>query len=179
MKPDTIEQMVVRLVRWPLRMKRRHGVGDVEHSMPGVVIRLRTREGAVGWGEAAPWSVFSGTAEACAQALQIYLKPLVLGAHPQQLPLLMQAADKVIVGHPEAKAALEMALLDLLGHASGLRVAELIGGVFRDRIPLSVSIANPDFEEDLEFARQQLARGVRLGLRTSQRCGGRSGFQTA
>ncbi len=162
MKPDTIEQMVVRLVRWPLRMKRRHGVGDVEHSMPGVVIRLRTREGAVGWGEAAPWSVFSGTAEACAQALQIYLKPLVLGAHPQQLPLLMQAADKVIVGHPEAKAALEMALLDLLGHASGLRVAELIGGVFRDRIPLSVSIANPDFEEDLEFARQQLARGVRL-----------------
>lgn len=162
MKPDTIEQMVVRLVRWPLRMKRRHGVGDVEHSMPGVVIRLRTREGAVGWGEAAPWSVFSGTAEACAQALQIYLKPLVLGARPQQLPLLMQAADKVIVGHPEAKAALEMALLDLLGHASGLRVAELIGGVFRDRIPLSVSIANPDFEEDLEFARQQLARGVRL-----------------
>lgn len=159
---DTIESMAVHLVSWPLRMKRRHGVGDVEHAMPGVVLRLQTRAGRVGWGEAAPWSVFSGTAEGCAQALQVYLRPLVMGQTPQQLPRLLRDADRALVGHAEAKAALEMALLDLLGQASGLRVADLLGGVFRDSIALSVSIANPDFDQDLDFARAQLALGVRL-----------------
>ncbi len=159
---DTIDSMTVHLVRWPLRMKRRHGVGDVEHAMPGVVLRLQTRSGRVGWGEAAPWSVFSGTAEGCAQALQVYLRPLVVGQAPQQLPRLLHAADRALVGHAEAKAALEMALMDILGQASGLRVAELLGGVYRETIPLSVSIANPDFDEDLDFARLQLSRGVRL-----------------
>lgn len=157
-----IASMSVFLVRWPLRMKRRHGVGDIEHAMPGVVLRLQTQGGQVGWGEAAPWSVFSGTAEGCAQALQVYLRPLVMGQKPAQLPRILRAADRALVGHAEAKAALEMALMDLQGQASGLRVADLLGGVFRDAIPLSVSIANPDFDEDLEFARQQLARGVRL-----------------
>lgn len=159
---DPIVQMHVHLVRWPLRMKRRHGVGDVEHAMPGVVLKLVTAGGRVGWGEAAPWSVFSGTAEGCAQALQVYLRPLLMGRPPQHLPRLMHEADRALVGHAEAKAALEMALMDLIGQASGLRVAELLGGVYRDRIPLSVSIANPDFDEDLDFAREQLARGVRL-----------------
>ncbi len=41
-------------------------------------------------------------------------------------------------------------------------MVDLLGGAFRDTIPLSVSIANPDFDEDLDFARQQLGRGVRL-----------------
>lgn len=159
---DPIDSMAVHLVRWPLRMKRRHGVGDVEHAMPGVVLRLATRGGRVGWGEAAPWSVFSGTAEGNAQALQVYLRPLVLGRDARALPRILREADRTIVGHAEAKAALEMALMDLIGQAAGLRVAELLGGVCRDRIPLSVSIANPDFDEDLDFARTQLERGVRL-----------------
>lgn len=159
---ERIRSMTVHLVSWPLRMKRRHGVGDVEHAMPGVILRLDTEGGRTGWGEAAPWSVFSGTAEASVQALHVYLRPLVQGARPAEVPRLMREADRVIVGHPEAKAALEMALMDLLGQQSGLRVAELLGGVYRETIPLSVSIANPDIDEDLDFAREQLARGVRL-----------------
>lgn len=159
---DSIQAMTVYLVSWPLRMKRRHGVGDVEHHMPGVILELTTREGLIGWGEAAPWSVFSGTAEACAQALHVYLRPLVLGTRPESIAGLMRSADRVLVGHAEAKAALEMACMDLIGKRRNLRVADLLGGVFRETIPLSVSIANPDFDEDLEFARQQLAAGVRI-----------------
>ena len=159
---ELIRQMEVHLVRWPLRMKRRHGVGDVEHAMPGVLLKLTTSDGRVGWGEAAPWSVFSGTAEACAQALHVYLRPLVVGVAAAQVQSVMRAADRTLVGHPEAKAALEMALYDLLGQQRGVRVAELLGGVFRESIPLSVSIANPDFDEDLEFAATRLAEGIRL-----------------
>lgn len=157
-----IDALSVRLVRWPLRMKRRHGVGDVETALPGVIVELRTRDGLVGWGEAAPWSVFSGTAEAAAAALHVYLRPLVIGRRADEIAVIMGEADRTIVGHPEAKAALEMALLDLRGKARGLRVVDLIGGVVRERIPLSVSIADPDFDADLAFARARLGEGVRL-----------------
>lgn len=154
--------MDVFLVRWPLKMKRRHGVGDIAEAMPGVLLRRETGDGIVGWGEAAPWSVFTGTAEGNAQALHVYVRPVVLGADTAEITLVMQRAEKAVVGHPEAKAALEMALADIEGQRLGVPVAALLGGYCRREIPLSVSIANPDFDEDLDFARQRLADGVRI-----------------
>lgn len=157
-----VARMDVTLTRWPLRMKRRHGVGDVERSMPGVILKLTTQGGLVGWGEAAPWSVFSGTAEANAAALDVYLRPLVVGRDAHDVQIILDAADHAVVGHAEAKAALEMALDDIRGKALGVPVAELHGGIVRRDIPLSVSVANPDFDEDLDFVRARLAEGVRL-----------------
>ena len=55
-----------------------------------------------------------------------------------------------------------MALYDLAGKRLGVPVAQLLGGVYRERIPLSVSIANPDFGEDLDWARARIDEGVRL-----------------
>ncbi|MBT9289882.1 enolase C-terminal domain-like protein [Prosthecodimorpha staleyi] len=159
---DTIRALDVRFVRWPLKMKRRHGVGDVEKVLPGVVLRLEAEDGSVGWGEAAPWAVFSGTAEANAAAIDVYLRPLLIGRRASEVARIMDEAAHAIVGHGEAKAAVEMALYDLWGRIAGVPVAALLGGVFRDRIPLSVSIANPDFEADLLFLEERLADGVRL-----------------
>jgi len=159
---DTIRSLEVRLVSWPLKMKRRHGVGDVDKVLPGVILRLTSEDGTIGWGEAAPWSVFSGTAEANLAALDVYLRPLIIGRRACEVAQIMDASAHALVGHGEAKAALEMALYDLWGRSAGLRVADLLGGVFREAIPLSVSIANPDFEADLEFLDERLADGVRL-----------------
>ncbi|MFN0301201.1 MAG: enolase C-terminal domain-like protein [Burkholderiales bacterium] len=157
-----IARMIVHWVQWPLRMKRRHGVGDVEKTLGGVILELHTDDGAIGWGEAAPWSVFSGTAEANAAALDVYLRAVVVGADPRRISMIMDTAQHAVVGHPEAKVALEMALYDLAGKRLGVPVAQLLGGVYRERIPLSVSIANPDFEEDLDWARARIDEGVRL-----------------
>ncbi|WP_439574562.1 enolase C-terminal domain-like protein [Phreatobacter sp.] len=158
----TIDRLQIRLVRWPLKMTRKHGVGDIADTLPGVIVSLQTREGLTGWGEAAPWSVFSGTAEAAVSALDVYLRPLVIGRAPAEAARIMAEADRVLVGHPEAKMALDMALQDLRGQLAGVPVADLLGGVFRRNIPLSVSIADPDFDADLDFARSRLAEGVRL-----------------
>src|SRR5689334_9863251 len=131
------------LVSWPLKMKRRHGVGDIERAMGGVIVKLTTDAGLVGWGEAAPWSVFTGTAEANALGLHTYLRALVIGADPFQVSTLMAKADKALVGHTEGKAALEAALLDIVGKRLDVPVAQLFGGYCRSHVPLSVSIANP------------------------------------
>jgi muconate cycloisomerase len=149
-------------VSWPLKMKRRHGVGDIERAMGGVIVKLTTDAGLVGWGEAAPWSVFTGTAEANALGVHTSLRPLLIGADPFQVATLMAKADKALVGHTEGKAAIEAALLDIVGRRLGVPVAQLFGGFCRTRVPLSVSIANPDFEEDVAFARRCAADGIRI-----------------
>src|SRR5580704_18439272 len=138
-----ITGIAVDIVRWPLKMKRRHGVGDIEESMPGVIVKIATDAGIVGFGEAAPWSVFTGTAEANASGIHHYLRPLLIGADPRKIGSIMRQAEKTLVGHTEGKAAVEMALLDIAGKHFSAPVAQLLGGYYRSHVPLSVSIANP------------------------------------
>lgn len=157
-----IRHVDVHTVRWPLRMQRSQGFGDVQASVPGVVLRLRTEDGLAGWGEAAPLPAFFGTVEGSAAALNVHLRPLIIGRSAEDLPGIMAQADRSLAGHPEAKAAIEMALIDIIGQARRVPAALLLGGVHRREIPLSVSIANPDFDEDLEFAARLIAEGIRL-----------------
>jgi len=66
------------------------------------------------------------------------------------------------VGHNEAKCALETALLDIAGQISGLSIAELVGGRQRDDIAMSFSVANANFDKDLEDIAELWNDGVRL-----------------
>jgi muconate cycloisomerase len=55
-----------------------------------------------------------------------------------------------------------MALLDLTGQIAGLSVCELVGGRMRDDIGMSFSVANPDFNADLEDIATLWDDGVRI-----------------
>ena len=107
----------------PVRLMRRHGSGDVAGSVKNAILKLETDAGITGWGDAAPWAVFTGTIEANAAALHVYLRLVLIGADPFRIEQLMQDADHAVVGHPEAKAAMEMALFDIVGQASGFILA--------------------------------------------------------
>src|SRR5690606_38077376 len=134
----------VHTVNVPTKAVHSHGSGDVS-GIVAVLLELTTDTGITGWGEASPWPVFTGTAQANASALHVHLRPHLLGQDPLQVEVLMSKAGKVLVGHNEAKAALETALLDIAGQVSGLSIAELVGGRHREAIPMSFSVANPDF----------------------------------
>lgn len=157
-----ITGLSIDLVRWPLKMKRRHGVGDIEEAMPGVVLRIDTDGGLSGWGEAAPWSVFTGTAEANASGLDTYVRPVLVGADPFAVSATMNKIEHALVGHTEGKAAVEMALLDIVGKRLRAPVSVLLGGAVRDTVPLSVSIANPDFDEDVALAIRLCGEGINI-----------------
>src|SRR4030095_7984216 len=141
---------------------RRRGSGDGAGSVKNAILKLETDAGITGWGDAAPWAGFTGTIEANVAALQVYLRPLLIGGDPFRIEALMTEADHAVVGHTEAKAAKEMALFDIVGQASGLPVAELLGGRCRDDIPLSFSVADPDFDRDMEMVKRLYGEGLRL-----------------
>lgn len=159
MTDPVIERIRLFLIESPIKMARLQGVGNVKGTVKRVLIEMTASDGIVGWGEAAPWEVFTGTAEGAFAALDIYLRPVMTGKPVRRVRSLMAELDKVLVGHMEAKAAIEMAMLDIVGKGAGVSVADLIGGRVRDRIPLSFSIADPDFAADLDRMRAMVPAG--------------------
>jgi muconate cycloisomerase len=109
-----------------------------------VFVRVETRDGLVGWGEAAclggpTWSEES--AESIVATLERYVAPWLVGRDASQVEGLRLEMARRVQGNPFARAAVEMALWDLNGRALGVPVHRLLGGRVRDRVPLSWSLA--------------------------------------
>jgi muconate cycloisomerase len=159
MSTAIVERMRLFYIESPIKMARLQGVGNVKGTVKRVLVELTASDGIVGWGEAAPWEVFTGTAEAALAALDVYLRPVLMGRPVRRVRETMALLDRALVGHAEAKVAIETALLDIVGKASSLSVADLLGGRVRDTIPLSFSVADPDFAADLERMRVMVPAG--------------------
>lgn len=161
-----LSQRIVALDLWhlalPVTTQRDHGIGRVAGTVEVVVVRLEAEGGAVGYGEAAPWSVFTGTPEAAYAALDRYMRPHVVGARVGDIAGIMAKAGRAVAFASDARAGLEAALLDLAGRIAGVPAHALLGGKCRDTIALSVSLADPDFAADLRLLERLEADGVGL-----------------
>lgn len=168
---EKIIAMDVWHVSLPVTSQRDHGIGSVANAIDAVIVRLTSESGLHGFGEASPWAVFTGTAENSFSALQRYLRPVVIGSEIGNVAATMELARKSIVNATEALAALETALLDLAGRCHNLPVWALLGGKCRDTIPLSVSLANPDFDQDLELLHRLRSDKVNIVKLKTGTCG--------
>jgi muconate cycloisomerase len=94
-----------------------------------VLVRVADDAGRVGLGEASVTSVWSGETQAGTIALiRDLFAPLLLGADPFDVEWLSRRLDRAAFSNSFAKAALEMALLDLQGQTLGVPLYKLLGG---------------------------------------------------
>lgn len=161
-----LDQLITGFDLWylalPVVSARDHGIGRVSGHCEVIVLRLRAEGGKEGFGEASPWSVFTGSPEASFAALDRYIRPHVVGRPVADRATIMNAAQRAVAHCTEAKAALETALLDLQGQITGKPVCDLLGGRRQDNIPLSVSLANPNWDDDRAMLARLHAEGVRI-----------------
>ena len=93
------------------------------------VVAVETDEGVTGWGEVCPLGPAYLPAYARgARAGIAELAPQLLGLDPRALGVLNERMDTAMRGHPYVKSAIDMACWDILGKASELSVAMLMGG---------------------------------------------------
>jgi muconate cycloisomerase len=156
----------VRLVLADIPVRRPHTMSFTTlEAVNFVFVRIETRDGLVGWGEAAclggpTWSEES--AESIAATLERYVVPWLRGRDATQLEALRREMARRVQGNPFARAAVEMALWDLNGRALGVPVHRLLGGRVRDRVPLSWSLAVADPAAEVAEAREKVAHGQRI-----------------
>ncbi|MFZ1815038.1 MAG: enolase C-terminal domain-like protein [Rhizobiaceae bacterium] len=166
MRDDLPDERIVGYDVWhcalPVTGERDHGVGLVGGTIEVIILRLQSESGEQGFGEASPWVVFTGSPEASFAALHRYFRPLVVGRKLSETSAILAAARKAVVHCTEAKAALETALLDLSGQILKRPLWSFLGSKCRDRIALSCSIANPDFDADKQLLKRLDEDGVRI-----------------
>jgi L-alanine-DL-glutamate epimerase-like enolase superfamily enzyme len=94
-----------------------------------VLVRVADDSGHIGLGEASVTAVWSGETQAGVLALvRDLLAPLLIGADPFDVAWIARRLDRTAFANSFAKAALEMALLDLQGRILGIPVCKLLGG---------------------------------------------------
>lgn len=103
-----------------------------------LIIRVEVENGIEGWGEATqgrPANAYE-TLETMEVMARNYFAPVIVGADIEETGSLLTALHKVRIGHPMAKAAIEIALLDGLGKLHGLPICRLLGGPYRRGVDL-------------------------------------------
>lgn len=118
---------------WPFTMHPREtmkiALGDM--GADNVLVRLRTNDGVIGWGESSPFSPVMGETQATDLTMSKHLADIVKGRDPFTIPKIAMDMEGFVPGHPGIKAAFEMALWDITGKISNQPVCCMLGS-FRD-----------------------------------------------
>jgi len=145
-----------------LRLSEPYAVSyeSIEHAV-NVFLRLETDRGLVGLGCANPdLAVCNETEGGVSAALDGPARQTLMSADPLRAAQLRERLRKLLPESPAARAAVDMALFDLLGKHCGLPVYQLLGG-YRDRIITSVTIGILEPEETVRRARDLTAQGFK------------------
>ena len=166
MKITRLETIVVELPRrWPYSWRTlRVGIGRY------LVLRMETDEGSVGLGEAPvipDWGgehgkYYGEDPVTAAHIITTYLAPAVTGADPFAITDLLARMDVAVRGYPYCKAAVEVALYDLVGRALRTPVYQLLGGCLRRKIPVCHSVGLAPPEEAAREAAGAAADGITM-----------------
>lgn len=124
-----------------------------------VLVRVRTSDGIVGWGEGTTIGGLSygdESPEGIQLAIERYIAPIVRGRDARGVATVMADVAGQVRGNHFAKTAVEMALYDALGKRVGLPISELLGGRVRDRLEVAWTLASGDTEADIAEAERML-----------------------
>jgi len=134
--------------------------GEEVRRADNVLVRVEADNDLVGWGEAASAPVMTGeTMESIVSAVH-YLTAALRGRDAADIAGALAAMDSRMYGNHGAKAAIEIALHDLVGRAAGKPVHVLLGEKKRSRMPLLGVIGGGDHDGDLRDAEKKKAAGV-------------------
>jgi L-alanine-DL-glutamate epimerase-like enolase superfamily enzyme len=103
------------------------------HTAEHVLVRVHTDDGLIGVAEAPPRPYTYGeTQQSIMAVIEKIFTPQILGLSALEREAIHDRLDRT-VGNPTAKAALDMAVWDILGQTAGLPVSGLLGG-YTDRM---------------------------------------------
>jgi L-Ala-D/L-Glu epimerase len=147
-----------------------HLTGDFKISrdvMPAfqqrVFVKIETKDGVYGLGEAAPLPFFNGEhTTSIKKIIDDVLAPKLIGASITETRKTIKKLNDLTPLNYTAKSAIETAIWDLAGKVLGLPVYQLLGGKSRNEIKSAYGLSLKSLNEMIEEA--QIA--VKLGFET-------------
>jgi L-Ala-D/L-Glu epimerase len=161
MEPMKIERVEVFGVEVPLvgQYKSAYRTNQTQKS---AVVRITASDGTIGVGNVDPFPGYSKeTIEDTLRCLGRILAPHVMDMDPRNIHQVLQRMDAAVASYLDAKAAVEMACVDLTARASNVPVHSYLGGAVKDTLLFNawIGIVTPDEAASEATAWQQ--RGFR------------------
>lgn len=155
----------------PLKKPFKTALRTVE-AAEAVIVHLATQDGRSGFGEAPPTHVITGdTLDGIERAVHLIGAGLI-GMDVRRREQLFDKLHKTLVGNTSAKAAVDMALYDLIAQQAGLPLTQYLGG-YRESIETdyTVSVNSPEeMAQDAEGYEQDgfTVLKVKVGIDTPE-----------
>ena len=160
-KITSIETIPIRVPLKP-EFAIRSGRGGSHTDSPFLLVKVHTDEGVTGIGEASCTPRWSGEDQVTgAHLIRSYLEPLLKGEDPTRVEQLTLKFRLAFAGNFFTKAAVEMALWDIAGKASGQPVYELLGGPVRDFITTKWSVSGLEPGKAADIAQWAIGQGFK------------------
>ena len=145
--------------------------GRTVNRLASTVVRVTTAGGVTGYGETCPLgSTYLPAFGDAARAALRELTPALLGVDAANLGAVNARMDAALAGHEYAKSAVDVACWDVLGRATGLPVATLLGGALRSELPLYVAVPLSSAAEMAAFVERERSKHMhRFQLKVGDR----------
>lgn len=146
----------------PLRKPAKMARQIVDRALT-ILVKIQTDEGITGYGETAAGIAFSGeTLASLKYAIDTHIAPRLVGMSAWDIILINGMMDKMMVRNQGAKAAVDIALYDLVGRALGVPVYKLLGGRVREAVRVTWHIANGNCDQDIRTTAEGLEAGYEV-----------------
>lgn len=128
-----------------------------------LVVRIEAENGLVGWGEATVAPTMTGdTLPGMVACLREHFAPVLVGANAMDRAKLARKCRSMIEHNGGTKSAVEIALLDLVGHHLNVAAVDLVGGPLRRQVEPMWLLGNPKIEDDIAEASRKIDEGYRF-----------------
>jgi len=130
-------------------------------TQPYVIVKLYTDADVVGYGEACPCYEFTGeTNGTVLSILKERIFPAVCGEDPFNVEAVTSKMDEATVGNASAKAAVDMAVYDIIGKVLNQPIHKILGGCVKDRALYTGGASIATIEETIEKCVRDVSKGM-------------------
>ena len=131
----------------PFTQTLKTAIGDWD-TAEFVIVRMHTDAGLIGIGEVPPWIAVSRISQgSIVNIIQKHIAPVILGLDPFQIEKAWHLMDLHAPGNAMAATPIDMAMYDLMGKILKTPVYNLLGGLYRDKVPIAGIVGFAPLEE--------------------------------
>lgn len=145
-------------------------------NMPAFILKIETDEGITGFGEAVPDEHVNGEhVNGLYETMEHLIAPALITKNPLNINVILEEIDQLIINNPSLKAAVDIALHDILGKKANLPLYELLGGKTKDKLSYAKVLSVKPFEQlkadiDLLLSEGYKVIKVKLGGEVTSDC---------
>lgn len=122
--------------------------GGTHTAFDSTIVEVVSDTGISGWGETCPVGPTYQPEHALgARAALAQMSPGLIGSEVTGPLAVRRSMDKLLNGHNYAKAAIDIAIHDLIGKTHGIRVCDLLGGATTESVNSYVACCGPSRSE--------------------------------